>query len=139
MKKVLIIYNSKTGNTKHLAKEIAKYYSENNISTECISIYDFAEVNIQQFDCVLLGCWTSGLFFFLQHPQKVWKEFAKKLPDLSEKKIALFTTYKIATGSMFANMKKFIKSNQKNKIICIKSRSGELNNSNIVDLITLIS
>ncbi|MBN2520720.1 MAG: hypothetical protein JXB17_09470, partial [Bacteroidales bacterium] len=53
-------------------------------------------------------------------------EFAKQLPDLNRKKIGLFTTYKVATGSMFQNMKKRLSDKIDEVSIEIKSRNGEL-------------
>ncbi|MEI6089950.1 MAG: flavodoxin family protein [bacterium] len=126
MKKAIIIYNSKTGNTKHFAGEICKQLKNQNIDAESISIFDYSPENITNSDIVFLGCWTSGWMIIFQHPQKVWKEFAAKLPDLSDKKVALFTTYKVATGSMFNNMKKHISHINMTDIPIIKSKSGEL-------------
>jgi len=99
MKKAIVIYNSKTGNTKHFAGEINKYIKSQNIESKSTSILDYNLNDLNNTDLVLLGCWTSGLFFMFQHPQKEWKEFADKLPDLSGKKVTLFTTYKIPTGN----------------------------------------
>jgi len=129
MKKAIIIYNSKTGNTKHFAGEICKHLKNQNIDAEAISIFDYSPEQITNADIVLLGCWTSGWMIMFQHPQKVWKEFAAKLPDLSDKKVALFTTYKIATGSMFKNMKKHISHINMIDIPFIKSKNGELTDS----------
>jgi flavodoxin len=129
MKKAIIIYNSKTGNTKHFASEICRHLKSQNIEAESVSIFDYNREMIENSDIVFLGCWTSGWMIIFQHPQKVWNEFAAKLPDLSEKKVALFTTYKIATGSMFNNMKKHIKHINMRDIPLIKSKSGELTDS----------
>jgi len=129
MKKATIIYNSKTGNTKHFAGEISKYLKSLNIETETISIFDYSPELIRDVDVVLLGCWTGGLMVMFQHPQKVWKDFAHKLPDLSDKNVILFTTYKIATGSFFGKMKKHIKHSNKRDIPVIKSRNGILTDS----------
>ena len=62
----------------------------------------------------------------LQHPDKEWKEFAAKLPDMPNGKLALFTTYKILTGSMFRNMNKQIKDRFTKPSLELKSRDGLL-------------
>lgn len=129
MKKAIIIYNSKTGNTKHFAGEINKFLKTYDIESEAVSIFDYKPELIIESDIILLGCWTSGWMVMFQHPQKVWKEFANKLPDLSPKKVALFTTYKIATGGMFKNMKKHLRLNIQREIPIIKSRKGVLTDS----------
>ncbi|NTV04654.1 hypothetical protein HGA89_07100, partial [bacterium] len=48
--------------------------------------------------------WTAGLFICLQHPDGPWKEYVTGLPQLKASKLGLFTTYKLATGSMFKRM-----------------------------------
>jgi hypothetical protein len=45
----------------------------------------------------------------MQHPEKAWVSFAKNLLIPNGTQMGLFTTYKLATGSMFSNMKKHIK------------------------------
>lgn len=138
MKKAIIIYNSKTGNTKYFAGEISKYLKNQNIEAESISIFDYSPELMANTDVVLLGCWTGGLMVMFQHPQKVWKEFARELPDLSDKNVALFTTYKIATGGFFGKMKKHIKHKNKSDIPVIKSRNGILTDSDKAILNNLI-
>ena len=76
-------------------------------------------------DYLLFGCWTNGLFLFLQNPDKVWVKFAQKLPEIKTQKLALFTTFKARTGSMFKNMEKELKiSNQ--TVATLKSRNGKV-------------
>jgi flavodoxin len=129
MKKALLIYHSKTGVTRAFGKEISNYLSQNNVQTTFISINDFRDDDLMDVDFLLLGCWTSGLMIFFQHPEKVWINFSKRLPDLKGKKIGLFTTYKIATGSMFRGMKKHLRCNPGDIFIELKSRDGHLTDS----------
>jgi flavodoxin len=126
MEKALVIYHSKTGITRTFGKEISGFLIRNNIETTFISINDFRESDMQGVDYLFLGCWTSGLMILLQHPEKAWVDFSKRLPDLSGKKIGLFTTYKLATGSMFSGMKKRLRCSQSNVILELKSRDGHL-------------
>jgi hypothetical protein len=62
----------------------------------------------------------------LQHPEKAWVDFSQRLPDLSGKKIGLFTTYKLATGSMFSGMRKRLRCSRGDVTIELKSRDGHL-------------
>ncbi len=103
--KASIIYNSENGATKAYAEEIGKTLSAKGIDNKIESIYNYDKKYLQLADIVLLGTWTKGLFIIGQHPDTVWQEFASKLPKFENKKIGLFTTYKIATGSMFRKMK----------------------------------
>lgn len=129
MSKAVIIYNSKTGITKKYAKEIAAYLSQKKIAVNVLSITDAENKLIAGADYLFLGCWTNGLFLFLQHPDKLWKDFASKLPDNLKAKTALFTTYKVLTGSMFANMRKLLNGKVASCSTELKSRDGKLSES----------
>jgi flavodoxin len=125
MKKAVVIYQSKTGITKKFAEEISRHIAGNGTEVQTLSVETCTDGIVNQADYVLLGCWTSGfLLFFLQHPDNIWKHFANKLPDLSGKKVALFTTYKVATGSMFSSMKKHLRINPAEPVVELKSRNG---------------
>lgn len=126
MKKLLITYRSKTGNTKKYAEEINKYLSEKDIKTAVISIEDFDPILFSDVEGVLFGCWTDGLMLFLQHPDKPWVKFAKSLPDMKDKKVGMFTTYILATGSMFKRMNKHLDGKISENHLELKSKKGEL-------------
>jgi len=127
----LVIYYSKTGRTRQMAYELNKCLKENNLNSKMISIYDVQPEDITRSDMVLLGCWTSGLFFMLQHPDKTWKEYAAKFPDLNGKKVGFFTTYRTATGSMFRKMYQNLKGKLAEPVsLNIKSRNGKLSVGN---------
>ncbi len=134
MKRALVIYHSKTGITRTFGKEISDFLGRNNIESTFISINDYRDSDMQYVDYLLLGCWTSGLMILLQHPEKAWVDFSKKLPDLIGKKIGLFTTYKLATGSMFNGMKKRLRCSQGDVILELKSRDGHLTESHTTEL-----
>ena len=127
MKKALILYNSKTGTTKKLGEDIHEFLCENNIISDIKSIDEVTDFTFPGIDYFFLGCWTSGLFVVMQRPEKLWVEFAKKLPVIDSTRTALFTTYMLSTGSMFRNMKKHLKYEKKtNTFPEIKSRNGYL-------------
>lgn len=135
MKKAVVVYQSKTGITKKFAEEISRHLASNGTEVQTLSVEKCTDGIISQADYVLLGCWTSGfLLFFLQHPDGVWKQFAQKLPDLAGKKVALFTTYKVATGSMFSSMKKQLRLNAAEPVIELRSRNGSLSEEHQVAL-----
>jgi flavodoxin len=127
--KATIIYHSKTGTTAKYAENIQLYLKDKGIEAEMSSIKYFEDKMIENADYLFIGCWTSGLFFFMQHPEKEWVEFAKKLNVTGKPKIALFTTYKILTGSMFSNMLKQLKFNFQASPLKLKSKYGELSES----------
>jgi flavodoxin len=125
--KALIIYHSKTGITREFAYEITQYLKENSHVTEMKNILDVQPEDFSNADTVFIGCWTSGLFFFLQHPDNIWKENALRFPELNGKKIAFFTTYKVATGSMFSKMQKVLDKKLTLPVtLNLKSKNGKL-------------
>jgi hypothetical protein len=94
-------------------------------------VSQYKEGSAEKGDYLLLGCWTAGFMLLFQHPDAVWKQFASRLPGLSDKKIALFTTYKIATGSMFKSMKKYLGNSVNESMIELKSKKGNLSAENM--------
>ncbi|HNW50088.1 MAG TPA: flavodoxin family protein [Prolixibacteraceae bacterium] len=132
MKKALIVYNSKTGITKKFGQEIDNFCIQNGLKTEIVSIDEFKKEALDGIDYLFLGCWTSGLMILLQHPEQSWVKFADSLPQLKGMKIVLFTTYKLATGSMFKKMMAHIKCDPTNIVLELKSRNGKLLDANAV-------
>lgn len=129
-KKATIIYHSKRGTTQKYAAEIAYYLKKKGIESKVTSVKKFISKDIADVDFIFFGCWTSGLFFILQHPEKEWIELAKSLPQNFKAKTALFTTYKIRTGSMFRNMQKHLVGKTLMPECNLESRNGELSESN---------
>ncbi|HET7733915.1 MAG TPA: flavodoxin domain-containing protein [Paludibacter sp.] len=130
MSKALIIYHSKRGTTKKFSNEIAEFYKQNGIQTKVIPVSEFKPSLLEGVDHLLLGCWTQGHLIFNQHPAKEWVDFAGKLPVIFDKKIVLFTTYKVATGSMFRKMKEQLVFDSNCLKLELKSRNGRLNSLN---------
>ena len=139
MKKAAIIVNSKTGTTRQYADEISEYLKSKGLDSQVASIQDYSEDMLNDADYVFFGCWTNGLMVILQHPEKIWAEFAANLPSKPDAKIALFTTYKILTGSMFRNMHKHLKGKFATPSLELKSRNGSLSEIDKQALENLIS
>jgi flavodoxin len=124
--KALVVYHSKNGTTQKMAQEIVNKLKKNNSEVVAGSLKEITQNDIESADQVYLGCWTSGKFVFGQKPEKEWIDFANNLPSVQNKKTVLFTTYTIATGSMFRNMKKYILPKGYKVIGSMKSRSGRM-------------
>ena len=139
MNTAVIIYNSKTGTTKKYAEEISKYLKSKGLDTQVTSIQAYSEDMLNNVDYVLFGCWTNGLMVILQHPEKIWVDFAAELPSTPDVKVALFTTYKILTGSMFRNMSKHLKGKFATPSLELKSRNGLLSKKDKQALENLIT
>ncbi len=124
--KALITFHSKTGITKRYAQEIATFLKSKNVDVQVVPIQEYTKELQHNADLVFLGCWTSGLFLFLQHPDRSWNNFAANLPSMLEQKVVLFTTYKLATGSMFNIMKKKLAGKVTTISAELKSKKGDL-------------
>jgi len=125
-KKAVIIYHSKRGTTKKFAKNICEFLKNKDVEGKIIAIENLNLIDLENIDYLFLGCWTSGYIIFGQKPDIYWYKFSEKLPDLQKFQVCLFTTYKIATGSMYKNLKISLKSENKD-LPFLKSRNGELN------------
>jgi flavodoxin len=139
MKKAAILFHSKTGTTRKYAEEIGEYLQAQGLDAQVSSIQAYEEEQLNGADFVLLGCWTSGLIFIFQHPEKAWEVFAAQLPGKPDAKLALFTTYKTLTGSMFRNMYKHLMDNFTLPTLQLKSRDGLLSEKNKKVLDSFIS
>lgn len=134
MKKSITTYLSKSGTTKQFSKEIADYLSSKGINNKTVSIDEIEDTDLSSFDYVFLGCWTKGLMIIAQHPDAIWQDYISSLSFGSNSKIGLFTTYKIATGSMFSRMEKCLPQKNRENILRLKSKNGELNQEVIPQL-----
>lgn len=125
--KVTIVYQSRRGKTAFYAREIAMYLWQQGVSVSLCATSDFTKEKLQNCDCLMLGCWTSGWFIINQHPNKIWVEFARKyLQNPLPRKLLLFTTYKIHTGSLFNRMKNKLNLCNVDLIKTLKSKTGTL-------------
>jgi flavodoxin len=138
MKQAVVIYHSRTGTTKKYADEIGKYLELKSVRVNILSTAEFQPEMTENMDYVLLGCWTNGLFFILQHPDKAWKNFAKKLRANPDAKLALFTTYKFVTGSMFTKMYVHLEGKFSSPVFNLQSRDGTLSDSDRLNLDSLL-
>lgn len=105
MTRAAIVYRSRTGTTRRYADAIGAHLRTRGVDASVVSVGEFDMAALADVDLLLLGCWTDGLFVVLQHPDGPWLEFARALPALARPRVALFTTYRLATGSMFARMR----------------------------------
>lgn len=121
-----VVYESITGVTERFAEEIARHLAERGVDATAISIGDCDPTTLDGHDLVLIGCWTSGLFVVGQHPDKEWVAFVAMIPALAHPRVALFTTYKIATGGMFGRMRRALTPTGATVGLELKSRDGRL-------------
>ncbi|MHB8399450.1 MAG: flavodoxin family protein [Candidatus Limnocylindrales bacterium] len=129
MKKAVIVYQSRTGTTRRLAEEIGAFLATREIEPTVVSIAECDVRALSGLDYLFLGCWTGGLMVALQHPDEPWIEFARGLPAIVGPRVGLFTTYKIASGSMFAQMRRHLGSRIPAIGLELRSRTGRLSDA----------
>jgi flavodoxin len=126
MSTAVVVYRSRTGVTRRLAEEIGAHLRTRGIEARTGSVADFEAADLATVDLLLLGCWTSGLLVVRQHPDEPWLAFARDLPSLPQSRVGLFTTYRIATGSMFSRMCAALTGKVDRVELELKSRDGRL-------------
>jgi len=130
MNRALILYHSRTGTTAAYSGEIASELSELGVEVSVSPLYQAVNAPLKDADTIFIGCWTSGLLFFLQKPEKAWIDYIGQLKGLRNKEIVLFTTYKVLAGSMFREMRKHLPDDARVSMVKLKSRTGKLTQSN---------
>ena len=139
MKTALIVYRSRSGTTRRLAEEIGAFVAERGITPTVVSVGDCDVKRVNEADYILLGCWTNGLMIIAQHPDQPWIDFARDLPVIPNARVGLFTTYKLATGSMFGQMRTHLAGKISTFGLELKSRNGHLSEQNKRDLERFLS
>lgn len=130
MKRAVIVYRSRTGTTRRLAEEIGAFLATRAIEPQVVSVGECDVQALGDVDYLLLGCWTGGLMIARQHPDQPWIDFARAIPALTGPRLGLFTTYKLATGGMFAQMRRHLAGRAPIPRLELKSRTGRLSESN---------
>lgn len=134
MSRALIVYDSKMGKTRRFAKAIGERLASLGIEPTVTSVGTFRAEMLDGADLVLLGGWTRGLMVVGQHPDEDWVAFARALPPLGERRVGLFATYLIATGSMFWAMKRHLSGKVGGIDLRLKSRTDRLSAANAARL-----
>lgn len=129
-KTATIVYRSRSGTTRRLAEEIGAFLGERGIEPTVVSVGDSDVARVGEADFLFLGCWTNGLMIIAQHPDQPWIDFARDLPPIHSSRVGLFTTYKLATGSMFSQMRKHLAGKAPTIDLELKSRNGRLSDRN---------
>lgn len=121
-----IVYCSDTWTTAGLADDIAEQLDQRGIETRVAAIGEIDTAGLAEVDYLFLGCWTHGWFVVNQHPVERWVEWAQTLPRLERPRVALFTTYKIRTGSMFPRMRRVLRDQAPRIDLELKAKGTQL-------------
>jgi flavodoxin len=131
MKKAIVVYRSHSGVTRRYGEEIAAFLNGKGVAARVVSVGECDMSTLAAADYLLLGCWTSGLFVVRQHPDEPWLAFVRDMPSLAAApaggpRVALFTTYKLRTGSQFPRMRAALAGKTAAPQLELQSRNGRI-------------
>jgi flavodoxin len=131
VKKAVVVYRSHTGVTRHYGEAIAAFLTARSVAAQVVSVGECDMATLADADYLFLGCWTSGLFVLRQHPDEPWLAFVRDMPALptapdARPKVALFTTYRLRTGSQFSKMRAALAGKTAQPQLQLQSRNGAL-------------
>jgi flavodoxin len=89
MKKAIIVYDTKFGNTEKIAKSLASGMKEQGIEVECVKVEKVQINKLKDYDLLAIGGPTHG--FGMSKPIKDFVDKLKQV-DLREKKVFAFDT-----------------------------------------------
>ena len=95
MKKAIILFDTKFGNTKKIAKALALGMEKQGIKVDCVNVENVQVDILAEYDLVAIGGPTHG--FGMSAPMKT---FVKKLENLNLKNKSAFA-FDTRTGSRF--------------------------------------
>jgi flavodoxin len=129
--RAIVVYRSHSGVTRQYGEEIAAFLSTKGVAATAVSVGECEMSSLAGVDYLFLGCWTSGLFVVMQHPDEPWLAFVRDMPKLPSTaeggpKVALFTTYKLRTGSQFPKMRSALAGKTSPPQLELRSRDGNL-------------
>jgi flavodoxin len=102
--KIAVVYDSSTGTTAQAAETMGKTLQRNGHQVEVLSVMSADPADVSEADLICLGAWVKGLFIIMQHPSPGAMQFIDRMEHLRDKKIVVFCTYKLATGSTLSKM-----------------------------------
>jgi len=126
--RAIVVYRSHSGVTRRYGEAIAAFLNGRGVAAQIVSVGECDMTTLADADYLFLGCWTSGLFVVMQHPDEPWLAFVRDMPALSTSRprVTLFTTYKLRTGSQFPKMRAALTGRTATPSLELQSRSGHL-------------
>ena len=89
---VLVLYQSRSGNTRQVAEMIAQAVRDQNHSVTLKSVIEVMKKDVEAADLLFIGTWIQGFILFGVKPAgaDLW---VPSLPSLEGKSVAIFCTY----------------------------------------------
>ncbi|WP_208028835.1 flavodoxin family protein [Rhabdothermincola sediminis] len=94
--KVVIVYESLTGNTKRAAELMGGLLAERGVDTTVCPITAIDHQALALADLVVVGGWVDGLFFVGQRPGRAAR--LESFPPIDGKRCLVYCTYAIDPG-----------------------------------------
>jgi flavodoxin len=123
--RTVVLYFSRTGNTKFMAEAIA-----NAIKAPAFDIASSEPAVVEDYDMVILGTPVEGF-----RPSKDALAFAERLPTTDSKKAILFCTYKLGKGSTFKSLSKALADKGYNSVLDVSKRGVKIGKTEFSDAI----
>src|ERR1035437_1605179 len=68
--KAVVVYRSHSGVTRGYGEEIGRFLTGHGVAAQVVSVGECDFASLAEADYLFLGCWTSGMFFVMQHPEE---------------------------------------------------------------------
>jgi hypothetical protein len=94
--KVVIVYESLTGNTRRAAELMGELLLEQGVDTTVCPVTNIDYQALALADVVVVGGWVDGLFFIGQRPGRASR--LESFPPIDGKRCFVFCTYAIDPG-----------------------------------------
>ena len=124
---IAIVYDSKTGKTAKAAEAMGKTLGVHGHQCQVQSVAQADPAEVVEADLVCIGTWVKGLFILLQHPNPESMQFIEQLGNLEGKKVMVFCTYLLASGSTLPQMMKALEGKGAEVVGQFKYRGSEPN------------
>jgi flavodoxin len=108
MKKAIIIYDTKFGNTEKIAKSLASGMNEQGIEVDCVKVENVQINKLTEYDLLAIGGPTHG--FGMSKPMKDFIEKLKHMGPRDKKAFAFDTKNRGRWGSAAKGIEKRLKS-----------------------------
>lgn len=101
--KVVIVFDTHTGTTSGAAEKMAEVVRLAGHECTVGNVSGSDARTLAGAGAIVLGAWTKGYFIIMQHPSEPMMSFIEGT-SLRGKPVAVFATYKLATGSTLRTM-----------------------------------
>jgi len=101
--RVVVLYESLTGNTKRAAERIGAELERRGHEVVVNSVTDIDYQALARCDLVVVGSWTDGIFFFGQRPGRSWR--IQSLPPMDGKRCVVFCTFALDPGKVLDKLR----------------------------------